>query len=466
MLHAANRDSASQDTGLRVAFSSLGCKVNASETESYMSQFLARGYAIVPFEDEADVYVVNTCTVTSIADRKSRQEIRQAGRTNPLALVAATGCYVSIPNRALQSLLPGNLLVVHNREKEHLVDKVEAELAIRRSCTDQSMRPERTVLPAGRAGMPARLLPVAVAADEQRTRATLKVQDGCNAGCTFCIIPRARGGPRSVPLQEATEAACLLEQNGYREVVLTGILLGSYGRDLPGNPTLGILLEELLGRTSKLRIRISSIEAQDVRPAWFALWRDTRLCRHLHIPLQSGCDDILRGMRRQYDARAFALLVERARAEIPDVALTTDVMVGFPGEDDRCFEETLAFLEALDFAGIHVFRYSARPGTPAARLPDQVADTVKSKRSEAVRDLASQGKARFHRRFVGTTQDVLWEQCAEGVWRGLTDRYVPALTRDARDLSNMLIPCVLGEPHEQGLWTAVPATVPFPGGVL
>jgi threonylcarbamoyladenosine tRNA methylthiotransferase MtaB len=436
----------------RVAFSTLGCKVNSSETESFMSTFLDRGYRMVQFEDEADVYVVNTCTVTTIADRKSRQEIRQAGRANPLALVAATGCYVSVANRELGNLLPGNLLVVPNRDKDRLVDLVEDELALRQSCTGGSM-----AVPvqrrAGRAGMPAPLLPVAVGADQQRTRATLKIQDGCNAGCTFCIIPRARGGPRSVPMHDVVDAALTLESHGYREIVLTGILLGSYGRDLPGSPTLATLLTELLGRTSRLRIRISSIEPQDLDPGWFEIWHDQRMCRHLHVPLQSGSDTILLAMRRHYDVQAYKSLIAQARDAIADLAVTTDLLVGFPGEDERCFEETAGMLERVDFAGIHVFRYSARPGTPAARMPDQIADSVKAARSERVRALAADGKARFHRRFVGSTQDVLWEDQEQGVWHGLTSNYLSVFTRARAELRNTLVPCRLACVDDRGLWT-------------
>jgi threonylcarbamoyladenosine tRNA methylthiotransferase MtaB len=439
---------------LRVAFSSLGCKVNSSETESFISGFLARGYQIVPFEDEADVYVVNTCTVTSVADRKSRQEIRQAGRANPLALVAATGCYVSVANRELGNLLPGNLLVVHNREKDRLVERVEEELAFRQSCTGTSMRPAQRPLPAGRGGAPAPLLPVAVGADQQRTRATLKVQDGCNAGCTFCIIPRARGGPRSVPLAEAVQAARALELHGYHEIVLTGVLLGSYGRDLPGEPNLASLIKAILTQTAHLRIRISSIEPQDLDPAWFGLWADRRLCRHLHIPLQSGSDGILRAMRRHYCVAEYADLVDRARTAIPDLAVTTDLLVGFPGEDEARFDETITFLRHVAFAGMHVFRYSARPGTPAARMPDQLAQTMKAERSERVREMAREGSEQFHRRFIGTTQEVLWEHATGDIWHGLTDNYLHVSARSQADLHNILTLSVLAEGHDQTLWAA------------
>jgi threonylcarbamoyladenosine tRNA methylthiotransferase MtaB len=445
----------SRSAGLRVAFSTLGCKVNSSETESFISGFLDRGYQVVPFEEEADVYVINTCTVTATADKKSRQGIRQAGRSNPLALVAATGCYVSVAHRELSNLVPGNLLVVHNREKDQLVERVEKELALRQSCTGTSMLPAKLPLPMGRNGAPAPLLPVAIGADQQRTRATLKVQDGCNAGCTFCIIPRARGGPRSVPLDAAVEAARKLEASGYREVVLTGVLLGSYGRDLPGAPTLATLIERLLVETTSLRIRISSIEPQDLRPEWFSLWNDRRVCRHLHLPLQSGSDAILTAMRRHYDLERYERLVEAARAAIVELAVTTDLLVGFPGENEDRFAETTAFVERLDFAGMHVFRYSARPGTPAARMSDQIPEQLKTARSERIRAIAESGRTAFHHRFVGTTQDVLWERAADGVWHGLTDNYLHAYTETPEQLHNRLLPSRLLKHHYQGLWAEV-----------
>ena len=314
------------------------------------------------------------------------------------------------------------------------------------------MRLAPLTLPVGRGSAPATLLPVAIGADHQRTRATLKVQDGCNAGCTFCIIPRARGGPRSVPLQDAVTAARKLEASGYREIVLTGVLLGSYGRDLLGQPTLATLIEKILSETQGLRVRISSIEPQDLRPEWFRLWGDRRLCRHLHLPLQSGSEAIIAAMRRQYSVAYYEQLVEQARATIPDVAVTTDLLVGFPGETDEHFRDTVSFVETLDFAGMHVFRYSARPGTPAARMPGQVPESEKVARSQEIRSIAEAGQARFSRRFSGTTQDVLWEREVEGVWHGLTDNHLNFFTRSPEDLHNRIVPVKLGQPFGQGLW--------------
>ncbi len=410
-----------------VAFTTLGCKVNYSETEGLMGRFRASGFQIVSDDAPADVYVVNTCTVTSIADRKSRQAVRQAQRANPLGLVVATGCYVSVARRELADLFPGNVLLVHNKLKDGLVDTVLQELLARGSCThlatsnaamaDDDGAPSETAGP---------LLPAALALDGGRTRAVLKVQDGCNAGCAFCIIPRARGGPRSVPIDEAVAAACTLEAQGYREIVLAGILLGSYGQDLPGGPDLGTLLTRILAETRSLRIRISSIEPQDVVPDWFQLWNDPRMCRHLHLPLQSGSATILRSMRRKYTPEEYEDLVVQARRRIPDLALTADVMVGFPGEDTALFEESRAFIQKLQFAGLHVFKYSARRGTPARTYEGQVDEQDKNERSIILRQIAADGERAFHQAHVGAVGQVLWESQQDGVWHGLTDNYLQA----------------------------------------
>ncbi len=483
-----------------VAFSTLGCKVNYSEAEALGRQFLARGYRIVPFEEPADVYVVNTCTVTHVADRKSRGEIRSAARRNPAALVAATGCYVSVANHNLESVLPGNVLIVPNGEKDRLVELVERERATRQSCTSlaletdapeqESRRESAALVPSpGPAALPlqhtmqarasarrlgaASALPVPLApstlaplraaaapAALGRTRANLKVQDGCNAGCAFCIIPRARGGPRSVPLTEAVEAARRLEEWGYREIVVSGVLLGSYGRDLPGAPRLSDLLAGILAGTREARVRVSSVEPQDVDRDLFALWRDPRLCRHLHLPLQSGSTAVLRAMRRQYDAEWYAEMVRAAVGAIPGVAITIDMMVGFPGEDERLFEESYRLAESLPLAGMHVFKYSARRGTAAARFPAQVPEPEKDRRSALMRELAVRQADRFRRAHLGATLPVLWEERHDdGLWSGLTDNYIRVYSRDDGIAANTITLMRLVETHGDGL---LGITIPSP----
>ena len=476
--HASAGQARGASAAPAVAFSTLGCKVNYSEAEALARQFLARVYRIVPFAEPADVYVVNTCTVTHVADRKSRGEIRSAARRNPSALVVATGCYVSIANHGLEGVLPGNVMVVRNLDKDRLVELVERWRDVAPSCTslafdatapasDPLLRPSATssmrraetrqsargsALPVPLAAMaPAPLRAAATPAALGRTRANLKVQDGCNAGCSFCIIPRARGGPRSVPLDEAVEAARRLEEWGYREIVISGVLLGSYGRDLPGSPRLHDLLAAILAVTREARMRVSSVEPQDVDVELFSLWHDPRLCRHLHLPLQSGSSAVLRAMRRRYDAAWYADLVRDAVAAIPGVAVTIDIMVGFPGEDERRFEESYRLVEGLPLAGMHVFPYSARRGTAAARLPDQVSEPEKQRRGSEMRSLAARHAARFRSENMGAVLPVLWEERREGLWSGLTDNYVRVYSRDPGVAANTISRVHLVEPYADGV---------------
>ena len=456
-----------------VAFSTLGCKVNYAEAETLGRQFVARGYRIVPFDQPADVYVVNTCTVTHVADRKSRGEIRAAARRNPAALVAATGCYVSIANHSLEGVLPGNVVIVSNAEKDRLVDLVERARDTPASCTGLALEPAsehrtsaspRPPAPVvARDGgvsslplplAPSTLLPLhasAAPAALGRTRANLKVQDGCNAGCAFCIIPRARGGPRSVPLDEAVSAARRLEEWGYREIVISGVLLGSYGRDLPESPRLRDLLAGILAGTREARVRISSVEPQDVDRDLFTLWENPRLCRHLHLPLQSGSSAILRAMRRKYDAAWYADLVHDAVAAIPGIAITIDIMVGFPGEDERLFADSYRLVESLPLAGMHVFPYSPRRGTAASRLPGQVADADKHRRGALMRDLARCHAERFHQTHLGATLPVLWEEQRDGLWTGLSDNYIRVYSRDRGIAANTIHPTLLVALHDDGV---------------
>lgn len=404
-----------------VALATLGCKVNIAEGEALLAAFRQRGFVVVPDESAADVYVINTCTVTATADHKSRQAVRQAVRANPTALVAATGCYVSVAGRPLHTDFPGNVLIAPNRDKQALVERVAVALAERTgTCTALAQRPDTPL------ANEAPLQPAALAMDNGRTRAFLKVQDGCNAGCAFCIIPRARGGPRSVPLSMVIESAQTLYEQGFGELVISGILLGSYGHDLPGRPTLATLIERLLLDTRFPRLRISSLEPQDVDRAWLDLWREPRLCRHLHLPLQSGSATTLQAMRRLYTPSQYARLVDDARAAIPSLTLTTDVMVGYPTETAADFAESYRFMASLGFADMHIFTYSPRPGTAAARLPDAVTGPDKRARSQTLHALAGKGRAGLARQAMGTVVDVLWEYPPAGSAHahGLTDTYL------------------------------------------
>jgi threonylcarbamoyladenosine tRNA methylthiotransferase MtaB len=398
----------------RIAFTTLGCKVNQSETELMARDFAAAGYERVPFEGPADVYVVNTCTVTHVADRKSRQLLNAAQRENPDALVVATGCYASVVGQALAG---EQRLIVRNRDKDKLVALVEGRLDRQPADVPLFSELEKygSALPAGTEARPR---------SADRARAMVKAQDGCDSHCTYCIIPRARGRSRSVPPEQVLERVRVLAAEGHGEVVITGVDLGSYGEDDTSMPDLGGLLGQVLEHTDVGRIRVSSLEPGDFDPKWLALWDNPRLCRHLHVPLQSGSSGVLQRMERRYTPSQFADMVGQCREAIPDLTITTDVMVGFPGETAEEFDEGYHFIRDIGFDGMHVFKYSQRSGTRAARIPDQVTESQKQERSQLLREEAHAGMARLVARHEGRLADVVWESEHDGIWRGLTDTNV------------------------------------------
>jgi len=382
----------------------LGCRVNQYDEELIRRDFTRWGFDEVALDARADVYVINTCTVTHVADRKSRQLIRRALRANPEARVIATGCAVG--NRhALGGKLPERVIQVSNREKERLVDVVRARLP------EHHARDEAA--PAGQA----------------RARALLKVQDGCNQFCTFCIVPFVRGRARSKAPEAALEEARALVAAGYREIVVTGVHVGSYGRDLPvdqGAWTLGRLLGVLADRSGASRVRLSSIEPADFPLEVLDMMGGTRaVCRHLHLALQHASDRILERMRRGYTIAQYDAIVERYLERFPDGALTADILVGFPGEDEADFEALRAYLESRPFAHLHVFPYSVRPGTAAARLPDRVPEDVLQDRMATVLEIGRRSSEAFRLRFVGRVVDVLVEEIVDGQASGTTDNYLP-----------------------------------------
>ncbi len=430
----------------RVALAYLGCKVNQAEIEELGEQFRQAGFVVVPPHDGADAVIVNTCTITHVADHKARLLIRQAARRRPGALIVATGCYATVNAQAVAAI-EGVDLVVGNSDKARLVELVAARLG--------------SVPVAGIPSGPA-------ASPLARTRTMLKVQDGCAAHCTYCIVPRARGPVRSVPLASVVEAVRRRVSQGYKEVVLTGVALGSYGTDWAPTARGGCnctaltrLVGAILKETDVKRLRLSSVEPENLDPAVFALWANPRFARHLHLPLQSGCDATLRRMGRRYRTAVYAELVQWARAAAPDIAITTDVIVGFPGESEAEFRESYDFAAAMTFAKIHVFRFSARQGTPAARLPGQIAEQVKKERASAMLELSDQAGRAFRRRFVGTVRPVLWEDKRETVsgkeggaarlWTGLTDNYVRVYAQCSENMRNRLVPVFLEGEATDGL---------------
>lgn len=395
------------------AFETLGCKVNQYETERIMASFIKRGFAVVPLGAAADVYVVNSCSVTQAAEAKSRKLIRRLRRDNPGSVILVTGCDVEMAGRTRRPISEATLLV-RNPDKLRAVDIL---LEARPDLLDGSKRAVRR--PQG---------PSPERQTQTRTRAVIKVQDGCDMFCTYCSVPLTRGPVRSRSMQEILLEVSDAVAAGRCEIVVAGILVGAYGRDLGGDAAdLPDLLRAIAEVEGVCRVRLSSIEPTHVTDRLLALFAGVpALCRHLHIPLQSGDDDVLAAMHRPYDAAYFTDLCARAQATIPDLAVTTDVLVGFPGETERGNAHTVAVAERVGFARMHVFRYSARSGTEAAGLDRQVGAQEKVRRAAEMADLARALRARYAARFLGRTMDVLIEPCAndDGSVTGYTSNYI------------------------------------------
>jgi threonylcarbamoyladenosine tRNA methylthiotransferase MtaB len=404
---------------MRVYVSSLGCKLNQSEMDTLAGQLDAAGHQVVAAPGEADLCVLNTCAVTHVAAQKARQTLRRLHRESPAARLVVTGCYAELAPADLR-VLPGVELVASNQEKGDLAVHINGDEAT-----------------SGPKSIPLNLQPPGCLT---RTRAFVKIQDGCDNACTYCIIHVARGRQRSRPPDEVLAEVEARLAAGHREVVLTGVHIGAYGRDWGPDLDLWTLVRRLLDESKVPRLRLSSIEPWDLPQSALALWEDRHLCRHLHLPLQSGSDAVLRRMARRVATREFAEIVTAARAAIPDLAVTTDVIVGFPGETEKEFAESLAFVESMAFARVHVFPYSIRPGTPAAAMPGQVAPPVKRERARAMRAVAAAASQAFRQRFVGRTMNVLWESSvledSGMVWSGLTDNYLRVQMVSAETLEN------------------------------
>ncbi len=423
---------------MRVYLESIGCKLNQSEVEALARSFVQAGYQLAQTSGEADLCVVNTCTVTRTADHKSRKLIRRLRRANPAARLVVTGCYAEMCPQEVETI-GGIDWVVGNEGKERLVELV-GELVDRE--TGKSVDSETRKLVNSGAGL--RIhdytnLRFYRCTDLGHTRAFVKIQDGCNNRCAYCIVSLARGRERSRPPQDILAEIEALVASGCKEVVLTGVHIGGYGRDL--GTDLGQLVEDILAETTLRRLRLSSIEPWDLDPSLLSLWKNPRLCRHLHLPLQSGCDATLQRMGRRYTTSQYADLVAAARRSIPDLAVTTDIIVGLPGETAQEFATSLSFAEEMAFARTHVFKYSARPGTAAAEMAHQVPSEEKKRRSEAMRELARESSQRFHRRFLGRRMEVLWESpCKDErrAWSGLTDNYIRVMACSEVDLANTI----------------------------
>ncbi len=405
----------------RVAVTTLGCKVNQCESAGIAEALAGRGMTVVPFEAEADCYIVNTCTVTARSDYQSRQLIRRAIRTNPAAAVFVTGCYAQRAPAEI-ARISGVRMIAGNTEKASLPDLVR-EMA----------REKGPFLLVGDIGRERGFSRLGATVFPDHTRAFLKLQDGCDAFCSYCIVPHARGRSRSLPLPEVVERIAALAGEGYREVVLTGIHLGAYGRDLTPPGTLTAVVRRCVEERMVERLRLSSVEPREVTDELIALLASSGiLCRHLHIPLQSGDDGILAAMRRDYDAAFFRELVGKVNAALPQAAVGIDVMAGFPGETEAAFANTVRLVETLPVAYLHVFPYSRRPGTPADAMPGQVPEGEKRRRTQILRRVAEEKRRAFAARFIGEPLDVLVEgreDKATGYPLGFSDNYIPVAVR-------------------------------------
>lgn len=401
-----------------VAFYTLGCKVNFYDTEAIWQLFKNEGYEQVDFETQtADVYLINTCTVTNTGDKKSRQIIRRAVRRNPDAIIAVTGCYAQTSPAEILDI-EGVDLVIGTQDRDKLMPYIE------------QLQQERKPINAVRNIMKTREFEELDVPDfADRTRAFLKIQEGCNNFCTFCIIPWSRGLSRSREPKSVIEQAKQLVAAGYKEIVLTGIHTGGYGDDLE-NYRLANLLWDLDKVEGLERVRISSIEASQISDEVLeVLQKSSKMCRHLHIPLQAGDDEVLKRMRRKYTVEEFATKIERIQQAMPDVAITTDVIVGFPGETEEQFRNGYAFMEKIKFSEMHVFPYSKRTGTPAARMEDQVDEEVKHARVHELIDLSEKMQLAYAQKFVGQVLDVIPERdykSAPGTGKvmGYSDNYL------------------------------------------
>lgn len=382
---------------MKIAFYTLGCKTNQYETQAMERLLCEQGHEICSFEDDCDCYIVNTCSVTAVADKKNRAVIRRCRREHPQAILGVCGCYSQHAAQAVREL-EVDVVGGSGGRQQFLEDLLAAAQSrtYQEHLDNALRRREFEVLPAG--GL------------QERTRAMLKVQDGCTNFCTYCIIPYTRGPIRSAPLETAVAQAKQLEQAGYREIVVTGIEIAGWGKDLPGKPPVWLLIAEICKAVPHLRIRLGSLEPRIVTEEFAAaLSGFQNLCPQFHLSMQSGCDTVLARMKRKYTTEEYMESLERLRNAFPGCAITTDMIVGFPGETEEEFEKSLSFIRQCRFADMHIFPYSRRPGTPAAEMPGQLPNVVKEERSRRAIAVAQDMSRCYHQALLGTTQAVLVE---------------------------------------------------------
>lgn len=417
----------------KIAFYTLGCKVNQADTASMENLFLRSGHQLVSFDGEADVYIINTCVVTNTGQRKSRQTIHRAIRKNPNALIVVTGCY---PQTAAEEVkaIAGVDMIIGNQDRAQIVQLVEERLAHRQTDTLDAVHK----LTASTA-----FEEMAAGDITDKTRAFLKIQEGCNQFCTYCIIPYARGPLRSRSLESIRTETQRLISAGFKEIVLIGIHLGCYGKENPDGPTLYDAVKTVLDVPGVQRLRLGSLESVEVEPRLLTLMQeDARFCRHLHLPLQSGCDKTLQAMHRPYTTAKFKTLLADIKTKVPDIAITTDVIVGFPGETEADFETTCKFAESCGFSKMHIFPFSARKGTPAEKFAGAVTEAVKKERADILGKIDETMHKTFLQAMVGQTAEVLFEQPAgEDYFEGLTGNYQRVFVKSGgRNMGGEILP--------------------------
>jgi len=427
---------------MRVAFHTLGCKVNQFESQAIAEQFLQKGALIVPLDSSPDIVVVNTCAVTAKAAYQSRQMLRRLKRTNSDCKVIATGCYVQIGASEIMEAVPGGVCMVGNDQKERLVDlSVTTTECCEIYVGDISRKND--------------IAPFIIRRPHGRTRAFVKIQDGCNSFCSYCIVPYSRGRPRSLPLDKVLEQVSILAREGVKEIVLTGIHIGLYGIDLKDRITLLDLLKTLCNGHPELRFRLSSIEPTEISPEMIEWAKNSsNFCPHWHVPLQSGSDKILSLMNRHYTSAYFRELVETLKRAMPNAAIGTDVMTGFPSEDEADFRETVSLLSALPITYVHAFPFSKRSGTLAAAMADTVTKKEKAKRVQELNKISLTKKSTFYQANIGRIMPCLLEQKDKktGLWKGLTPNYIPVLiekTPESTEMANQVVKVMIS--HTDGL---------------
>lgn len=430
----------------RAALHNLGCKVNSYETEAMQQLLEAAGYEIVPFSEQADVYIINTCSVTNVADRKSRQMLHRAKKQNPQAVVVAAGCYVQAAARELQADLSVDVIIGNNKKKD-LVQILDAYFAEHRPEQQMDAEPEYVI----DIGDTHEYEELSISRIADHTRAFIKVQDGCNQFCSYCIIPYTRGRVRSRAPEDVEREVRTLVAGGYQEVVLTGIHLSSYGVDFEEGKKENLLglIRRLHGIEGLQRIRLGSLEPRIITREFASeLASMEKICPHFHLSLQSGCDETLKRMNRHYTVQEYAQRCEILREVFDNPAITTDVIVGFPGETEAEFAATKAFLEQIHFYEMHIFKYSRRAGTRAAGMPDQVPESVKGTRSDILLEAERRMSEAYRRSFLGRRKSVLLEEKivldGKEYMVGHTKEYVKAVVPYRENLKNVMVEGVMG----------------------